>query len=114
MVSGRQLRKMNSALRETHAPGEHVDEAAIFLHPSDAAAAGVAEGTTVRVRSAAGELTGRARTDESIRQGAVWVPHGWPELNVGRLTSERLDVDPLTGMVVQTGLPVSIEAGSSG
>ena len=77
-------------------------------------AAGVADGTTIRVRSAAGELIGRARTDEAVREGAVCVPHRWPELNVGRLTSERLDVDPQTGMVVQTGIPVSIEAAGSG
>jgi anaerobic selenocysteine-containing dehydrogenase len=104
MISGRQLRKMNSALRETHAEGERVDEAAIFMHPQDAETAGIPDGTMIRVRSAAGELIGRARTDASLRSGAVWVPHGWPELNVGQLTSEQFDVDALTGMVVQTGL----------
>jgi anaerobic selenocysteine-containing dehydrogenase len=109
MVSGRQLRKMNSALRGIHAKGERVDEAAIFIHPRDAAKAGITDGTMIRVQSASGKLVGRARPDASIREGVIWVPHGWPELNVGQLTSDRHDVDSLTGMVLQTGLPVSVE-----
>ncbi len=114
LVSGRQLRKMNSALRETRALGERLDDATIHLSPGDATTAGIADGAIIRVTSANGELVGRAQVDESIREGVVWVPHGWPELNVAQLTSERQNVDPLTGMVVQTGLAVAIELDSAG
>ena len=84
----------------------------IHISPRDASSAGVTDGTTIRVTSPNGTLVGRAKLDESVRPGAVWVPHGWPQLNVAQLTSERREVDPLTGMVVQTGLSVAIEVAS--
>ncbi len=110
LVSGRQLRKMNSALCETAAPGERLAEAAIHLSETDAARAGIEDGVSIRVRSPNGLLEGVARVDPQLRTGAVWVPHGWAALPVGRLTSETAEVDPLTGMVVQTGLPLEVEA----
>jgi hypothetical protein len=39
----------------------------------------------------------------------VWIPHGWLEPNVGRLTSAEHEIDPLTGMVLQSGLAVDVE-----
>jgi len=110
MVSGRQLRKMNSAFADLAAPGERLEEARIHLHAADAAEAGIAEGAIVRIASPHGSLDGQAKIDPKLRRGVVWVPHGWSELKVGELTSECEDIDPLTGMVVQTGLAVEIEA----
>jgi len=109
LISGRQLRKMNSALRDIAARGERLDEAWIHLHAGDAARAGIEDGAAMAVISHAGRLQGRARIDEGIRQGAVWVPHGWPELCVSQLTSDRHGIDPLTGMVEQSGLEIVIE-----
>ncbi|MAG32157.1 MAG: molybdopterin oxidoreductase [Deltaproteobacteria bacterium] len=109
MVSGRQLRKMNSAFRQVRAPGERFAEALIRLHASDVLKAGIDDGARIRLTSASGFLEGRVKVDPSIGPGAVWVPHGWPELEVGRLTSTKRDVDPLTGMVVQTGVFVTLE-----
>ncbi len=109
-VSGRQLRKMNSALRDTGAPGERHALAQIHLHTGDADAAGIRDGASIRVTSANGSVVGRAKLDDSVRRGAIWVPHGWPELKIGELTSAARDLDPLTGMVVQTGLEVRISA----
>jgi anaerobic selenocysteine-containing dehydrogenase len=110
LISGRQLRQMNSALRDTAGPGERLDTARIHLHAQDAAAAGIVDGEPIRVSSATGSLEGVAKIDTALRQGAVWVPHGWPELSVSALTSERVGVDPLTGMVEQSGLAVRIQA----
>jgi anaerobic selenocysteine-containing dehydrogenase len=109
MVSGRQLRKMNSAFADLAAPGERLDQAQIHLNEADAAAADIEEGTRIRVRSAHGHVEGPATLDARLRRGAVWIPHGWRQLNVGELTSDREEVDSLTGMVVQTGLVVGIE-----
>jgi anaerobic selenocysteine-containing dehydrogenase len=110
LVSGRQLRNMNSALRETAAPGERLATAMIHLHAQDAAAAGIDDGAPMRVTSATGSLEGRAKIDPALRQGAVWIPHGWPQLSVSELTSDRLGVDPLTGMVEQSGLAVRVQS----
>ncbi|MCP4906539.1 MAG: molybdopterin-dependent oxidoreductase [bacterium] len=110
MVSGRQLRKMNSAFAKLAAPGERLERARVHLHAADAAEAGVEDGAKVRVTSSHGTLDGRAEIDPTLRRGAVWVPHGWAELKVGALlTGERGAIDPLTGMVTQTGVVVGIQ-----
>jgi len=110
LIPGRQLRTMNSALRDVSAEGERQDSVEIHLSPGDAERVGVATGDGVCVRSAAGELVGQARVDETLRPGAVWIPHGWLAPNVGHLTSPEREIDPLTGMVLQSGLAVELEA----
>ncbi|MAG31621.1 MAG: hypothetical protein CL908_12105 [Deltaproteobacteria bacterium] len=109
LIPGRQLRTMNSALRDVSAEGERQDVALIHLAPEEAERMGVSEGDRVRVRSAAGELVGKARLDECMGTGAVWIPHGWLDPNVCRLTSTKQEVDPLTGMVLQSGVAVEVE-----
>jgi anaerobic selenocysteine-containing dehydrogenase len=108
LVPGRGLRTMNSALRDVAAPGGSTDAPAVHLHPLDAAACAVEAGAAVELRSAAGATTGRAVLDPSLRRGVVHVPHGWGAPHVGHLTSTRDGVDPLTGMVRQTGIPVTV------
>ncbi len=56
----------------------------------------------VTVRSANGEFTGIAKIDDSIRRGAVSIPHGHHEANVNRLTNKD-DIDVVTGMVRYSG-----------
>jgi predicted molibdopterin-dependent oxidoreductase YjgC len=113
LIPGRQLRTMNSALRDVAAEGERMDAIAVHLSPFDANEAGVVNGDAVRIRSASGALTGRTRVDESLRAGSIWIPHGWLEPNVSRLTSADRDLDPLTGMVLQSGVAVEIEKAGS-
>lgn len=86
------------------------DKPHVFLNPQDAESGGFAEGELVEVRSANGFLRGTVKIDASLRQGALNVPHGWSdEFNVNRLTGTR-ECDPLTGMVLYSGLPVSLHA----
>jgi hypothetical protein len=40
--------------------------------------------------------------------GAVGIPHGWGAPDVSALTSAEADIDPLTGMVRQSAIPVEI------
>jgi anaerobic selenocysteine-containing dehydrogenase len=101
MVPRRQRKKLNGQL-------DFLGEAPeIFIHPADGAAAGVVNGQRVTVRSARGELTGLAKIDESIRRGAVSIPHGHHVANVNRLTNKD-DIDVVTGMVRYSGIPVSL------
>jgi anaerobic selenocysteine-containing dehydrogenase len=85
------------------------DHAEVVLHPSDAQDAAVADGDPVVVRSAHGELTGVARVDPFIRRGVVSVPHGHQGANVNRLTDKDA-LDPITGMVTYSGIPVTLHA----
>jgi anaerobic selenocysteine-containing dehydrogenase len=80
----------------------------VQLHPSDASAAGVVDGQRVVVRSNRGQLTGTARVDPAIRRGVVSIPHGHYGANVN-LLSDKDVIDPVTGMVRYSGIPVSIE-----
>jgi len=111
----RQARHLNSQLRDPVGTERRLDEPEILLHPGDAAAAGVRAGELVRVASASGELTGIARLEPNMRRGAVSVPHGFATVNAAELTSAAVGVDLLTGMVLQSGIPVTISpAGAPG
>jgi len=57
--------------------GERGDlEAAVSMHPDDAAARGVADGDRVRVHDARASITVVARLDGSVRPGVVSIPKG--------------------------------------
>ncbi|CAN7551729.1 molybdopterin-dependent oxidoreductase [Phenylobacterium sp. LjRoot225] len=83
------------------------DTPEMMMNPGDAAALGVEDGQQIIVRSARGEVTGTARVDAKVRPGVVSVPHGHQDANVNLLTSTR-QVDPLTGMALYSGVPVSV------
>lgn len=97
----RQMRRLNAQLDFLGEPAD------VLIHPDDAAAAGVIDGNAVTVRSAHGEMTGVAKVDSALRQGAVSVPHGHVEANVNLLT-DKDDIDLVTGMVRYSGIPVSL------
>jgi anaerobic selenocysteine-containing dehydrogenase len=97
----RQSRRMNGlAYREGDRP-----EAVI--HPLDAGPQGILDGDLVEVTSATGAVRLRAKVTDSIAAGTVSIPHGWPEANVNVLVSGD-DIDPLTGMPVQSGTALQI------
>jgi anaerobic selenocysteine-containing dehydrogenase len=101
MVPRRQVRHLNSQFDYLGEPAE------VMLHPDDAAAAHAFDRERVIVRSAHGELTGVAKIDAGIRPGAVSVPHGHQGANVNQLTSKDA-IDPVTGMALYGGIPVSV------
>jgi anaerobic selenocysteine-containing dehydrogenase len=107
LVPRRQVRHLNSQLDFL---GEVVE---VIVHPDDAAAAGVADGESVVVRSAQGELTGVAKVDRSVRVGAVSVPHGHQGANVNLLT-DKDQIDLPTGMTRYSGVPVTLHPASNG
>lgn len=113
LIPRRQLRHMNAHLRDVPAPGGRCDLPDILIHPLDAAEAGVLDGQQVTLTSLSGQLTGTAKVDEAVRRGAVSVPHGFAEPNVTTLTSNTHGIDPLTGMVHMSGVPVSVTRADS-
>ncbi|MEO3759647.1 molybdopterin-dependent oxidoreductase [Mycobacterium sp. B14F4] len=104
LVPRRQRKKLNGQLDFLGEPAE------ILINPDDGAAAGVVSGEPVTVRSANGEITGVAKVDDSMRRGAVSIPHGHHGANVNRLTSKD-DIDVVTGMVRYSGIAVSLHPG---
>jgi anaerobic selenocysteine-containing dehydrogenase len=110
----RATRRMNSALRDLGPDGAPADE--VWIHPEDAATAGVTGAPGVAVESATGRLVAPVRITEDVAVGTVSVPHGLAaDRNVARLTTGATGtVEPLTGMVVQSGLPVRIAPAPDG
>jgi hypothetical protein len=43
-----------------------------------------------------------------LHHDAVAIAHGWAQPNVSALTSTTEAIDPLTGMVWQSGVPVTL------
>lgn len=107
LIPHRQLRTMNSQLRDVAAPGSRTETVSVRVHPDLAERLG-GDGARVEVRSASGSLTGALTADDRLHHDAVAIAHGWDDPNVSALTSAELDVDPLTGMVLQSGVPISV------
>lgn len=100
-ISRRQRRKLNAALSFLGSPAD------IILHPADAEVNGIAHGDKVRVSTSRGEIELTANVSDTIRQGVASIPHGHEVANVNLLTSVE-NVDRLTGMVLYTGIPISV------
>ena len=109
LLPQRRMRTMNSQLRDVAAPGGRTEVPTIVMSPTDAQARGIADGDQVRVESDFGATTGAVTVDGKMRPGSIGMPHGWSAPDVGRLTSADTGIDPLTGMVLQSGLRVSVE-----
>jgi anaerobic selenocysteine-containing dehydrogenase len=86
----------------------------VWVHPDDAAATDLLGCERVIVRSAVGEIVAPLRITDDVRPGTVSVPHGLDgSQNVSRLTTgAEGTVEPLTGMVAQSGVAVSITRAS--
>jgi anaerobic selenocysteine-containing dehydrogenase len=109
LIPRRQPRHLNSLLRGVDVRGGLLEGPEILVHPDDAAAAGIADGDLGRLESDAGMLEARVRFDGGLRRGVVAVPHGWSgPAHIGRVISGSIGCDPLTGMVHQSGVPVSL------
>lgn len=104
LIPRRRLRRFNSG----HSPSGRQDEQEVVLAPADAAGLGIVDGDAVRLRTAFGEMVGRSVVDHGMRPGSVATSHGYDGTNVADLVGTR-DVDPLTGMIIQTGVPVEVE-----
>jgi anaerobic selenocysteine-containing dehydrogenase len=107
VVPRRSVHRMNSAFRDI---GRGRDDGDVWLNPADARDCGdIQDGDDVVISSVTGAITARARVTDDVVRGAVSVSHGLNLANVSTLTSARVGtVDALTGMVVQSGLPVHL------
>jgi len=105
LTSRRQLRHLNSQ----HPPMTQEDAGAAIalIHPDVATARGIADGDEVIVSAPSGSLQLRAKLSSDVHPDSVSLTHGWREANVSLLTSAS-GVDELTGMVVQTAIPVDV------
>jgi len=71
-------------------------EPLVELHPEKARELGIEEGEMVRVESIRGALTVKAKFNQEIEPGIIFIPHGWEEANANLLTNNE-KLDPITG-----------------
>lgn len=84
------------------------DEPVAHMHPDDASASGVGDGSWAAISSHHGSMVATVRLDPTLRPGVVSVTHGHPGASPGLVVSGRVDVDPLTAMPRASGLPVTV------
>jgi anaerobic selenocysteine-containing dehydrogenase len=123
LVGRRHLRSNNSWMHNVQNLVRGRDRCTLQLHPDDAAARGLVDGTPARVRSRTGTVVIPVEITAGIMRGVASIPHGWGHDEAGtRLTvaaahagvnSNRLAdeaaVDPLSGNAVLNGIPITIE-----
>jgi anaerobic selenocysteine-containing dehydrogenase len=80
----------------------------LAMNAHDAVRAGVVDGDEVEVRSPAGAVSAHVVVEPSLATGVVALAHGSMHPNVNDLVSDVRDIDPLTGMVRLTDVPVTV------
>jgi anaerobic selenocysteine-containing dehydrogenase len=93
------------------------------IHPDDAAARGLADGSSARIATARGAIVLPVEITDAMMRGVVSVPHGWghsrkgSKLSVasrvaGASLNDVLDpaiADELSGTSALTGQPVEVQ-----
>jgi anaerobic selenocysteine-containing dehydrogenase len=107
LIPRRQGRHVNSGNADIGAGGTR-DMPEILINSHDATRLEIQDRSRVEVVSGAGSVFGVAKVTDDIRSGAVSVPHGFSEPCVSDLISNEEGLDPLTGMTLQSGVPVVV------
>ena len=103
-IPRRAMRRMNSSMRDV-ARGDEDREGV----DQSCRRGALRDGDRVVIANAVGALEASVRVTDEIVAGAASVPHGFEDQNVNRLTSGAPGfTEPFTGMVHQSGIPVSI------
>ena len=108
LIPSRQLRLMNSQFREIAAPGGSVDDIVIHASPRTVTSLGSPAFTTVE--NSNGSVSARLVADPNLRDDCVTLTHGGRDANVCELTDTDNGIDPLSGMVLQSGIEISLRA----
>ena len=122
LIGRRNLRSNNSWMHNSARLVKGPEACTLLMHPTDAAARGVAQGDQVRVRSRVGEVLVSLAVSDEIARGVVSLPHGWGHgrsgvslevaqahagASVNDLTDE-LFVDRVSGTASLSGVPVTV------
>ena len=93
-----------------------------YMHPGDLADLGLDTGDLVTIRSPRSSLVAVAEAAPDVRRGVVSMAHAWGGTSLtdekvrdigtptNRLVSTNRGHDPVTGMVVQSAIPVAVTA----
>ncbi len=120
LVSRRSKHRYNSTGQNLSALTAKRTTNPAFINPADMARIPCRDGDIVRIRSATGELVAVAKSADNMRQGVVSMAHAFagPDVtedqvrergsSTNRLISDTQGFDPITGMAVQSAIPITI------
>jgi anaerobic selenocysteine-containing dehydrogenase len=122
LIGRRHLRSNNSWMHNSERLVKGRPRCTLLVHPSDAAAHGLADREVALLSSRVGAVEVPVEVTDSIMPGVVSLPHGWghgrggmrlsvatahPGVSLNDVTDERF-VDALTGNAAVSGIPVSL------
>ncbi len=122
VVIGRRSLRSNNSFMHNVAPLVRDARCTLLIHPDDAAARSIVDGTDVVVTSRTGSLTATAEVTPSIMRGVVSLPHGWghdkkgarlavaaanPGVNLNLVTDDAA-LDGISGCAAFNGVVVRV------
>jgi anaerobic selenocysteine-containing dehydrogenase len=123
VIIGRLQGRTLGWMHNSHRLVKGKDTCTLYIHPDDASARGVEDGSVVSVSSAAGSIELPAEVTESVMPGVVCMPPLWghirpgtrqavatahPGASMNDITNHKV-MDQLTGNAVVHGVPVKVE-----
>lgn len=106
LIPHRRLRMMNSQFRSLDDASNEVPVTTIHASPTLVEELGSPDYATIS--TASGSVTAVLISDDRLHSGCITLAHGIGEANVCELTSADDGVDELSGMVLQSGIEVTI------
>ena len=120
LVSRRLKQVLNSYGSELPALAKKGTTNAAYMNPADVDAIGLADGDLIEITSPRASLVGVVECAPDVRRGVISMAHSWGGSSLtdhkvrdigsptNRLVSVDQGYDPLTGMAVQSAIPVSV------
>ncbi len=122
LIGRREFHSNNSWMHNLPSLIERPERCTLRMHADDAAARGLADGSRVALRSAAGVVEVPLEVHDEMRPGVVSLPHGYGHrFDDTRLARARAhagasvndvvvaDIDPLSGNAVLNGVEVTVD-----
>ncbi|MEO0471053.1 MAG: molybdopterin oxidoreductase family protein, partial [Bacteroidota bacterium] len=124
LIGRRDLRSNNSWMHNSKRLQKGPNRCSLLMHPEEADARQLITGDLVEVISTVGKIRLPLEVSDSMMPGVVSIPHGWghnksgvrlriasqkPGVSINDLT-DHLQVDPISGTAVLTGIPVEVQA----
>lgn len=124
LIGRRHVRSNNSWLHNSARLVKGKDRCTLMIHPDDARARNLGDGSTAEVSSRVGSIRLKVEVTDDMMPGTISIPHGWGHnlpgvamgvaqahggVSVNDLTDEAL-LDPLSGNAALSGVPVDVRA----
>ncbi len=113
LVSRRHVRSNNSWMHNVKVLVKGKDRCTLLIHPADAAASGVTDGSVARVSSTAGEIEVPVEVSDEMMPGVVSLPHGWGHDKPGTRMSIAREHAGVNNNLLAPGTFVDVPSGNA-